>query len=146
MAPVSGNLLALEATKIDVHGNFSALRDAVVEFFRDNSTEYELRVQLCTDLERIPVEDASVEWPEDESPYRPVARITFPPQEAYSPARRVHVDDALAFCPAHSLADHRPLGSIMPARLKAYEALSRFHRAMNAQACVEPRSINEIPD
>ena len=41
--------------------------------------------------------------------------------------------------------DHRPLGSIMRARLRAYEALSRFRREMNARPRVEPHGIDEIP-
>ena len=77
---------------------------------------------------------------------QPVARITLPPQDAYSPARRVYVDDVLSFSPAHGLADHRPLGSIMRARLKGYEPASRFRHEMNVQPRVEPRSVDEIPD
>lgn len=146
VAPTPETLAALESYPFDPNAGFSALRDAVVAFFRDRGAAYEFRAQLCTDLERMPVEDASVEWPEEESPYRPVARLTFPRQEAYGPARRVHVDDLLSFCPAHSLAAHRPLGSLMRARLKAYEPSARWRAEMNARACAEPRSIDEIPD
>lgn len=35
---------------------------------------WELRVQLCVDIEKMPREDASVEWPQDLSPYVTVAR------------------------------------------------------------------------
>lgn len=143
--PVSENLKALTGEGIDT-GNPSVLRDLIVEFFRDNSAEYELCAQLCTDLEKMPVEDASVEWPEDESPYRPVARITIPAQEAYSPARRVYADDVLTFTPFQCLAEHRPLGSIMRARKRAYEDSSRYRHEMNAVSRREPRSIDELPD
>ncbi len=121
-------------------GHHSALRNAVVAYFEENAAEYELRVQLCTDLERMPVEDASVEWPEDESPYRPVARITLPIQAAYSPARRVFADDVLSFSPAHGLAEHRPLGSIMRARLRAYGPSSRFPHESEALGKASPCS------
>ena len=94
----------------------------------------------------MPVEDASVEWPEEESPYRPVARLSFPAQEAYSPERRVYFDDGLAFSPAHGLAAHRPLGSIMRARLKAYRPSARWRAEMNAQRRSEPRSLDGVPD
>ena len=146
VAPASENLIALRDAKFDPSDEFSALRDAVVEFFRTNTAEYEFRVQLCTDLDKMPVEDASVEWPEEEGPYRPVARITLPAQDAYSPARRVYFDDTLSFCPAHSLSAHRPLGSIMRARLQAYDRLAQFRREMNVQRRVEPRRIGEVPD
>lgn len=146
VAPASENVKALKDTKIDVGEDFSALRDAVVAFFRDNGAAYEFQVQLCTDLERMPIEDASKEWPEEESPYRPVARITIPAQDAYGPARRVFADDALSFSPWHGLAAHRPLGSIMRARRQAYDALSKFRHEMNARPRVEPREMDEIPD
>jgi hypothetical protein len=144
--PVGASLEALKDVTVDVGAEFSALREAVVGFMKEHSAEYELRVQLCTDLKTMPVEDASVAWPEEASPYRPVARITLPPQDAYSPAWRVHVDEVLAFSPAHGLAAHRPLGSLMRARLKAYEPSARFRHAMNVRPCGEPRSIDEIPD
>lgn len=144
--PVGASLEALKDVTVEVHGRFSALREAVVEFMKENRAEYELRVQLCTDLATMPVEDASAEWSEEASPYRPVARIILPPQAAYSPARRVHIDEVLAFSPAHALAAHRPLGSLMRARLKAYEPSARFRHAMNLRERHEPRSLDEIPD
>lgn len=81
---------------------FSALRDVTVAFLRDHGAGYELCPQLCTDPGKMPVEDASVGWPEEESPLRPVTRLAFPPQDAYGPARRVHLDGALAFSPART--------------------------------------------
>lgn len=143
--PVSQNLRALMGTSIDTN-NPSILRDLVVEFFRHHTAEYELCAQLCTNLERMPVEDASIEWPEDESPYRPIAHITIPAQEACSPARRVYGDDVLSFSPFHCLAEHRPLGSVMRARRQAYDDSSRYRHEMNAVKRIEPSGIDELPD
>jgi len=103
-------------------------------------------VQLCTDLERMPVEDASVPWPEDESPYVAVARLVLPPQNAYSPARQAFFDDVLSFQPAHALQAHRPLGSLMRARLATYQALSAYRHEQNHQKQVEPYSVDQVPD
>ena len=41
------------------------------------------------------IEDAKVEWSEDDSPYEPVATITYPVQDAYSDERRSFGDDVL---------------------------------------------------
>jgi hypothetical protein len=144
-APVTENLKALCGKPIDT-SNPSALRDSVVEFFRENSAEYEMRAQLCTDLERMPVEDASVEWSEEESPYQPIARITFTAQEAYSPERRVYADDVLTFNPWHCLNEHQPLGSIMRIRKPMYDESSEFRHRMNARTRIEPSGIEELPD
>lgn len=67
-------------------------------------------------------------------------------QDAYSPARQAYCDESLSFQPAHGLAAHRPLGSIMRARLKAYQALSDFRHRQNGQAQHEPRTPEEVPD
>ena len=143
-APLSQSVRRL--TGIPAHGADGVLRDFVVEFFRTETAEYEIRAQLCTNLERMPVEDASVKWPDDLSPQQPVGKITIPPQNAYSPARRVYADDALSFTPWRCLEAHRPLGSIMRLRLKVYEASSRFRHTMNARPQSEPRDISELPD
>ncbi|SHG97121.1 catalase family protein [Massilia sp. CF038] len=144
-APLSANVRALTGQLIDNDAGDSALRDLVVDFFRHQGAEYELRAQLCTGTDKMPIEDASIDWPQDLSPYQPVARLTIPPQEAYSPARRVFADDILSFNPWHCIDEHRPLGSIMRARIKAYEASSVFRHHMNAQPRIEIDDISQVP-
>jgi hypothetical protein len=61
-APLSESVRSLTGTSVP--DTDSAVRDLVVDFFRNHSAEYELRAQLLTDLEQMPVEDASVLWPE----------------------------------------------------------------------------------
>ena len=73
IAPVLSELRALTCAPVDVNDKPNGLREAVVDFFRTNGREWEVRAQLCTDLEAMPIEDASVRWPEDQSPYVPVA-------------------------------------------------------------------------
>ena len=146
VAPVSPELVAIRDDKLDVRQDPDAFRHAVVDFLRTHGAEFELRVQLCTDLDRMPVEDASKEWPEAESPYRAVARLVLPPQDAYGAARQAYMDDVMSFRPAHSLQAHRPLGSLMRARLRTYPSLSGFRHGRNGQAEHEPRALDEIPD
>lgn len=145
VTPDSPGLEALIDQTIDPQ-EYDGLVTIVTEFFRSNPAEFEVGIQLCTDLERMPVENANKEWPEEESPYQAVGRLTFPAQDAYSPARRAFVDESLSFCPAHSLAAHRPLGSIMRARMQAYEAIGKTRRLENGSRIIEPRDISELPD
>lgn len=66
-APLSANVKALTGKKMDeIDG--STMRDLVVDHFRREGAEYQLRAQLCVDLDRMPIEDASVLWPESLSP------------------------------------------------------------------------------
>ncbi|MHA7628800.1 catalase family protein [Corallococcus sp. M7] len=144
VTPDSPGLRALKDVKLDVR-DFDGLRKEVVAFFRAHPAEFVVGVQLCTDLERMPVEDANVEWSEEESPYQPVARLVFPAQDAYDPALQDAVDEAMSFSPAHSLAAHRPLGGIMRARMAVYEAVGRARREQNGQPVKEPRGAGDLP-
>ncbi len=143
-APLSDSVRKLTGVVAD--SSESILRDLVCGFFKTETAEYELRAQLCAGLDRMPVENASVKWPDELSPQQPVAKITLPPQNAYSPARRVYGDDILSFSAWRCLAAHRPLGSIMRLRLRAYEASSRFRHETNARPQIEPQDISELPD
>jgi len=144
--PVSPGQEALGRDPLDTSDNPDTFRDAAVSYFRGQDAEFEIRVQLCTNLETMPVEDASVQWSEDESPYRPVARLVLPRQEAMSEARHAFFNDRMSFRPSHSLAAHRPLGSLMRARLRTYQALAAFRQGRNGDRAVEPTGLEQIPD
>jgi hypothetical protein len=148
--PLSENVKELSGKKIDkeiIDNDQNAfLTKIIADFFQSNTAEFEMSAQLCTDLEIMPVEDGSVQWPEDISPYQPVAKITFHPQNTFSAERRVYADDVLSFNPFHCLPEHRPLGNIMRVRKLAYEISTNFRHHMNAQARIEPTSIDELPD
>ena len=142
VAPVSDAARALTG-KAAYHDDDELLH-SVVEFFSKNPAEYELRAQLCVDLKRTPVEDSSIDWPEDIAPFQPLAKIVVPSQAANSPARRAYVDDVLSFTPWRCLADHQPLGSIMRLRKDAYRASAVFRHENKPMA--EPQEISELPD
>ena len=146
LAPVSPSLTALRGKHVDHPHSWNSVKDSIVGFFQKETAVWEIRFQLCTDLTKMPVEDASVEWDQHLSPFLTVARITAQPQNVYSDARRVWVDEHLSFNPWHSLASHRPLGSIMRARFQSYQASSHFRRTAEGRPMVEPRSIEELPD
>jgi hypothetical protein len=141
VAPVSPALVALTDAPLDTSGKPDALRDAVSEFFAAQSGEWEVRVQFCIDLDTMPIEDASVVWPEDQSPYIAVARIVVRPQPAWSETRSMEMDEGYSFSPWHGLAAHRPLGSIMRVRKATYEASTRF-RASHGRCPIHESAEN----
>ncbi|MEH3144847.1 MAG: catalase family protein [Methylobacterium frigidaeris] len=145
VAPVSADLIALTGASLDVNGRPNGLREAVTEFFRTRTGVWEIRAQLLTDPETMPVEDASVPWPEEESPYRAVARITVPPQESWNEARARSLDDGLSFSPWHGLAAHQPLGSIMRARRAVYPPSAGFRSTHNGCPIHEPSRLADLP-
>lgn len=143
--PVSEAQAALEAWRLDPKEDEDGFRHAATSFFRDHEAVYELRAQLWTKADTQPIEDASVEWPVAESPYRTVATLRLPAQDAYSPARQRYFDEEMTFRPAHSLLAHQPLGSVMRARLQVYRALAAFRQHENGVTAAAQRDINEIP-
>jgi hypothetical protein len=135
--PISPGLLALSGQKLTSAPDTQ--RDAIAAFFAqpDAVAEWELRVQLCRDLERMPIEDASVVWPEDLSPYLPVGRLTVGAQSSWSPEAEA-TEDSLAFAPWHALAAHRPLGSLNRARRVVMAASRQFRAQFNRCPIHEP--------
>ena len=138
MSPVSPELTALSRQKLDLSGHPDAIRDSVREYFRSLPGAWELRVQVGTDIDAMPIEDAKTEWPEDRSPYVAVARITARPQDSWSDDLRDLVEEHLAFDPWIGLAAHRPLGSIMRARRPAYAAARHYRDESNGAEIREP--------
>ena len=143
--PASDAQLQLKEWQLDPSQDEDGFRHAVVTFFHTHEVVYELRAQLWTDADSQPIEDASVDWPVENSPYLPIATITLPAQDAYSPARQRYFDETMTFRPAHSLAAHRPLGSVMRARLQVYGALSAFRHRENGVHAEDPATVDAIP-
>jgi len=128
LTPVSANLTALKDQPIDIDSDDYALRLLLQDFFATQGGEWEFGVQLSTDIDQMPVEDASVEWSQDESPYLTVGKLTITPQSAWSDERAAVVDDKMAFSPWQGLLAHRPLGAIQRARNTTYQASAQFRR------------------
>jgi len=104
-----------------------------------------LRAQLWSDATSQPIEDALVEWSETEAPFRTIGMIRLPRQDAYGAERVRYFDEVMTFRPAHSLEAHRPLGSVMRARLQVYKALSDFRHQENGTATRPTAGIGQIP-
>ena len=113
------------------------LRDNLVNALGERDAAFELCVQLRTDPAAMPVEDPTIVWPEERSPFLPVARITIPRQAFDTPERRTFGEN-LSFTPWHGLDDHRPLGGVNRVRRLVYEAISRLRHDLNHAPRQEP--------
>ena len=145
VVPTSPGLQDVKDQTLEPGDNPDALRDATVAFFKQNPATFDIQVQLCTDLDDMPIEDAQAKWSEEDSQYQTVAQLHIPVQNAFDPARENYVDGDLSFSPAHTLIAHRPLGGINRARLAAYTALATIRRQENNRPQAEPTSIDQVP-
>lgn len=143
--PVSPEVAALCGQPVDADSGVNAHQNLIVDFFAEHSATYELRAQLCTDTATMPIEDATVPWPEDDSPHRTVATIRFDVQDPYTPQRRAYGDDVLSFNSWRGLDAHRPLGSINRLKKRVYEASSNYRHDVNNAPRLEPRDATELP-
>lgn len=142
--PIASALTELTDAPLDLNGKPYGLREAVSAFFADQAGEWEVVAQLRTDAASMPIEDSHKPWPEDASPYLPVARLIVGPQASWDEARTPAINDALAFSPWHGLAAHQPLGSIMRVRKAVYEASQAFRLSRNGCPLHGPASAAEV--
>lgn len=143
--PSAETLAAIGDPRSDTRDD-DVYRHSMETLFAGHGATFDIRVQLCADLQAMPVEDAAVAWPEQRSPHRTVAQLVLPPQSAFSEARRRFMDERLAFNPIHALEMHRPLGSINRARMRIYMETQDFRQRSDGVAPAEPRSNAEVPD
>ena len=99
---------------LDLKSGPDVFGPTLAEELRAHAFDFDLQVQLCTDLTAMPVNDATVEWPEKLSPFVTVGRVHLPCQDISRP-EDFEKGDALAFNQWRVISDHRPLGEIMDA-------------------------------
>jgi hypothetical protein len=131
-------------SRIPVRPAENYLRDAMVRTLANGNWAMDFMVQVQTDPFRMPIEDATVKWPESISPYVPVARLTMPRQR-FDSDEQLAFADVLRYNPWHSLAEHRPLGNSNRARRRMYAELAELRQRMNSVAHVEPTGDEEFP-
>src|SRR5215217_6609738 len=118
-------------------------RPALVAELKERPYEFDLQVQLCVDLEKMPVEDVTVEWPEALSPFVTVAKVRLPQQDISGEDNAKQMD-ATSFTPWRCTEEHRPLGNIMRARKEVYRQSSILRHELNDQIRREPKNLAEV--
>jgi hypothetical protein len=124
-------------TPVPPFPSMNYLREAMAHTLSHTEVEFDFTVQLQTDAYRMPIENASVRWPERLSPHTPVARLRLPVQQFDSPAQLAFAGN-LSINPWHCIAQHRPLGNQNRARRTIYEQLSTLRQDKNATPHIEP--------
>jgi hypothetical protein len=103
------------------------LADNLQRHLSQADATFDFMVQLRTDPETMPIENAAVEWREDSAPFVKVATLRIPRQQFRTPERD-EMAEALAFSPAHSRVEHRPIGGVNRARMRVYREQAEFRQ------------------
>lgn len=138
LAPATPEMKALESVKIEIDGREDAIREEVQKDMRVIDAVWEFRVQLCRDLDKQPIEDATVEWKEDEAPFVKVATVRAAHQDSWDEARVQEINEESRFGIWTGLAAHRPLGNINRARKEPYRHSADFRARVNGCPYHEP--------
>lgn len=131
LRPLSPSLTILTNAIIDTSGRPDGLRETIRQDAANLTGEWAFEVQLARDLEKQPIEDASVEWKEEDAPFVQVATLRIEPQDSWSADKVERIDETLHFSPWNALVAHRPLGGINRARRRAYKHSSQFRVRVN---------------
>jgi hypothetical protein len=142
VAPTADNTEKAIHRQLDLSSGPDVFGPTLVDELRAHTFDFDLQAQLSTDLSAMPVNDATVEWPEKLSPFVTVGRVHLPQQDISGP-ENFEKGDALAFNQWRVTADHRPLGEIMDVR-RVYTASAKARRTLNHQPQREPTNADEI--
>ncbi|MDX2481824.1 MAG: catalase family protein [Desulfuromusa sp.] len=108
------------------------LTDAMAAQLEESSACFDFMVQFQTDAQDMPIEDASVRWDEQQSPFQTVATLSIDNQEFNTPDNQLACEQ-MTFNPWQSLAAHRPLGELNRLRKAIYSEIGTFRNTTNKQ-------------
>ncbi|MGL5346581.1 MAG: hypothetical protein ACRDA3_04470 [Peptostreptococcaceae bacterium] len=113
----------------------SYLTDNMQQHLNKDIATFDFMVQLKKHT--MPIEDASIEWSVEKSPYIKVGEIIIDKQN-FNSNNRYNIAENLSFSPGNSLIEHKPIGNLNKARVKIYNELSNFRHLRNNEALIEP--------
>ena len=143
VAPVQEFADRVVQRTLDPNVEEQVFRPALVAELRERPYEFDIQVQLCTDLDVMPVEDTTVPWSETLSPFVTVAKLRLPQQDIGG-EDNLETMDATSMTPWRVREEHRPLGDIMRARKEVYRQSSILRHQLNHQVRKEPRNLAEV--
>ncbi len=143
VAPVQSFADRVEQRALDLTSAEQVFRPALVAELRKQPYEFEIQVQLCTDLAQMPVEKTTVRWPESLSPYVTVAKLRLPQQDIGGEDNFEKMDKT-SMTAWRVTEQHRPLGSIMRSRKEVYRQSSILRHQTNNQERKEPKNLAEV--
>ncbi|MCR9257076.1 MAG: LodA/GoxA family CTQ-dependent oxidase [Alphaproteobacteria bacterium] len=103
----------------------------------DSDQRFTFMVQFRTDPATMPLDAATVEWPESKSPYVPIADLILPKQDITDRGQPEYGEN-MAWNIWRVTEEHKPEGSIADARKVVYAASADLRRNVNGIPDGEP--------
>ncbi len=143
VAPVQSFADRVEQRALDLTSAEQVFRPTLVAELRKGPYEFDVQVQLSTDLAQMPVEKTTVVWPESLSPYVTVAKLRLPQQDIGGEDNFEKMDKT-SMSAWRVTEEHRPLGNIMRSRKEVYRQSSMLRHQTNNQERKEPKNLAEV--
>ncbi|TCP25715.1 catalase [Tenacibaculum skagerrakense] len=102
---------------------------------------FRFEIQLRTNPDTMPIDDAQVVWSTEESPYICIAKLHLPKQNVAG-IGQAEFGSNLAFNIWRTLPQHEPLGSIAEVRKVVYAASAEARHQANGELLEEPKERN----
>lgn len=145
IAPTEQTKNAITDKEIDIESTDWPYRKGIIKEIAKNDLTFELQVQLCKDLKKMPINDLTEEWPQELSPFQTVAKITIPKQEIPEDGN-FEIMENLSFTPFRTLEENSPIGNLQRARQSAYVTSSTTRHDLNHKKRKEPSNLKEAFD
>lgn len=114
------------------------LREAMKRSLDRDDAVFHLGVQVQSDPDSMPVEDATRQWDEARVPFKPIATVRIHARQPFDSQEQSDFGEHLSFTPWHGLPEHEPLGGINRVRRAVYESLSALRHELNGVPRCEP--------
>lgn len=119
--------------------NYDFLTQAMQAKLDHSAACFDFMVQERRADKDMPIDDATVEWSEQESPFITVATINIPPQSFASEEQQLFCEN-LSMNPWHGVGEWQPLGSLNRSRRLVYHAVSQFRHEQNDAQVSDPNN------
>jgi catalase len=114
------------------------LRTELAENLATNQACFDFMVQLQNPEKNMPVEDTTIKWETDDSPFITIARLEIDQQQFDTPEQNAFCEN-LSFTPWHGTQDIEPVGGINRLRKAVYDGISRYRHGKNDVVKQEPQ-------
>jgi hypothetical protein len=141
--PTDESAASVAHSTVDFGADVEAYRNTLVAEVGERDHRFALQVQLCTDLDSMPVENTSREWPEAASPFVTVAHIDIPKQDIGG-EENLDLAETVSITPWRVRDEHQPLGEIMEVRREVYRQSSIARHEVNGQERREPTGLADL--
>jgi hypothetical protein len=119
-------------------GEDNYYREDIIQALAKPDAEYcwDFQIQFQTSPE-MSIDDSTIVWNEEESPFFTVGRLTVKHQKVHSPKENDFGED-LSFSPGNGLAVHRPVGAINRLRSIVYPIVANNRHEKRGVKYQEP--------